>query len=168
MADKTTTAMDEFDQGKLDTETMDIPQGGDTIDNSYASSKNEPVPVLKDDEPVEQPNDERNPDSDEVLGKLISRYPPPIYQRALQPLIESKWNGRVLIFGAEQDEKDAIDKSNILQGDRTRHAAKPAGTYCEPGDEEGLPGPDDGTSNVRGPGVEGAYDNKPNAPSAFV
>ncbi|EON64891.1 hypothetical protein W97_04125 [Coniosporium apollinis CBS 100218] len=47
-----------------------------------------------------------------------------------------------------QDDKEAIDQSNIVEG-RTRGATKPAGTYQEPGDEEGLPGPDDGTSNVR-------------------
>ena len=48
----------------------------------------------------------------------------------------------------ERDDMDAIDKSNIIKGGnktRTRHA-RPAGTYTEPGDEEGLPGPDDGTS----------------------
>ncbi|KKY22861.1 hypothetical protein UCRPC4_g03061 [Phaeomoniella chlamydospora] len=40
------------------------------------------------------------------------------------------------------DENEAIDKSNIL-GERTRGAAQPAGTYREPGDEEGLPGPEE-------------------------
>ncbi|KAL8972653.1 MAG: hypothetical protein Q9183_000431 [Haloplaca sp. 2 TL-2023] len=42
------------------------------------------------------------------------------------------------------DDADAIDKSNIVGG-RTRGAA-PTGGYSEPGDEEGLPGADDGTS----------------------
>ena len=46
----------------------------------------------------------------------------------------------------ERDEKDAIDKSNIID-ERTRGAAQPGGTYQEPGDEEGLPA-DDGTSSV--------------------
>lgn len=46
----------------------------------------------------------------------------------------------------ERDEKDAIDKSNIIE-ERTRGAAQPGGTYQEPGDEEGLPA-DDGTSSV--------------------
>ncbi len=46
------------------------------------------------------------------------------------------------------DEKDAIDKSNIVGG-RTRGAGLNKGGYAEPGDEEGLPGPDDGTSNIR-------------------
>ncbi|KAL8911627.1 MAG: hypothetical protein Q9171_003234 [Xanthocarpia ochracea] len=45
----------------------------------------------------------------------------------------------------EQDDKEAIDKSNIVGG-RTR-GAKPSGGYTEPGDEEGLP-QDDGTSAV--------------------
>ena len=45
-----------------------------------------------------------------------------------------------------KDENEAIDKSNIV-GERTR-GAKPVGSYTEPGDEEGLPGPDDGTSAV--------------------
>ena len=38
----------------------------------------------------------------------------------------------------ERDEKEAIDKSNIMD-DRTRHATKSAETYQEPGDREGLP-----------------------------
>jgi len=37
-----------------------------------------------------------------------------------------------------------------MRGGRTRGAGKPKGTYMEPGDEEGMPPPDDGTSNVRG------------------
>jgi hypothetical protein len=49
----------------------------------------------------------------------------------------------------EADEKNAIDQSNII-GERTRGAAKSSGTYQEPGDEEGLPGPEDGTSRVAG------------------
>ncbi|KAJ9610377.1 hypothetical protein H2200_005154 [Cladophialophora chaetospira] len=47
-----------------------------------------------------------------------------------------------------RDDSDAIDKSNIIN-ERTRGAGK-SGGYQEPGDEEGLPGPDDGTSAVRG------------------
>jgi hypothetical protein len=48
----------------------------------------------------------------------------------------------------EQDEAEAINKDNILKGGRTR-GAKPTGTYREPGDDEGLPGPGDGTSSTR-------------------
>ena len=50
-----------------------------------------------------------------------------------------------------RDEKDAIDSSNILD-ERTRHATKKAGTYTEPGDEEGLGAAadgSDGTSSTR-------------------
>ncbi|KAM0800428.1 hypothetical protein BDR22DRAFT_247814 [Usnea florida] len=46
-----------------------------------------------------------------------------------------------------QDDKEAIDQSNIIGG-RTR-GAKPSGGYQEPGDEQGLPGPEDGTSSTR-------------------
>jgi hypothetical protein len=35
----------------------------------------------------------------------------------------------------ERDDREAIDKSNIVEG-RTRGATKKAGTYAEPGDEE--------------------------------
>lgn len=47
---------------------------------------------------------------------------------------------------AERDDADAIDKSNIID-DRTRGAVK---DYTEPGDEEGLGGPEDGRSRVAG------------------
>ena len=39
-----------------------------------------------------------------------------------------------------------VDESNII--DSKTRGAKPSGTYVEPGDDEGLPGPDDGTSAV--------------------
>ncbi|KAK5051041.1 hypothetical protein LTR84_003600 [Exophiala bonariae] len=53
---------------KQNTTTDDIPQGGDTVDNSYASRPGQKqIPVLKDETPVEQPNDTRNPDSDQAL-----------------------------------------------------------------------------------------------------
>ncbi|KAF5020961.1 hypothetical protein F66182_7007 [Fusarium sp. NRRL 66182] len=46
----------------------------------------------------------------------------------------------------ERDEKDAIDKSNIIN-ERTRGATQPSGTYQEPGDEEGLPSDTGRSSN---------------------
>jgi len=46
-----------------------------------------------------------------------------------------------------RDDEEAINPSNIIK-ERTR-GAKPVGAYREPGDEEGLPGPDDGTSSTR-------------------
>jgi len=113
----TTNANSEF--SNQNTETDDIPQGGDTVDDSYVSTDDGPLPVVKDETPVEQPNDARDPDSDKAL---------------------------------EQDEAEAIDKSNIVKGDRTRHA-KPSGTYKEPSDEAGLPKSvlrgDDGHSSTR-------------------
>ncbi|KAK7935061.1 hypothetical protein PG985_000556 [Apiospora marii] len=45
-----------------------------------------------------------------------------------------------------RDDNEAIDRDNILD-ERTRGAAKPKGTYAEPGDEEGLPSTD-GTSST--------------------
>lgn len=66
-----TNADNEYD--KFDTDTDDIPQGGDTVDDSYVTSvedRSAGVPVIKDEEPVEQPNDERNPDSDQALGRF--------------------------------------------------------------------------------------------------
>jgi hypothetical protein len=50
-------------------------------------------------------------------------------------------------LATEQDEAEAIDKSNILKGGRTR-GARPANEYTEPDDEAGLP-VDDGTSGTR-------------------
>ncbi|KAM3413549.1 hypothetical protein BST61_g11538 [Cercospora zeina] len=47
----------------------------------------------------------------------------------------------------EKDDRD-VDTSNILES-RTRGAAKGKGSYAEPGDEEGLPGAEDGTSSGR-------------------
>ena len=44
------------------------------------------------------------------------------------------------------DDKEAINTDNIIGG-RTR-GSKPSGGYAEPGDEEGLPGPEDGTSST--------------------
>ncbi|KAJ9629067.1 uncharacterized protein PV06_02216 [Exophiala oligosperma] len=45
-----------------------------------------------------------------------------------------------------RDDTDAIDQGNIVD-ERTRGATK---NYREPGDEEGLPGPEDGSSRVAG------------------
>lgn len=62
-----TNAYQEF--SNADTTTDDIPQGGDTIDNSYASHPGQTsVPVVNDEAPIEQPKDAMNPDSDEMLS----------------------------------------------------------------------------------------------------
>ncbi|KAK3110406.1 hypothetical protein LTR53_014407 [Teratosphaeriaceae sp. CCFEE 6253] len=96
----------------------DAPAGTGASDNEYVSrtgQKQAPVPVQKDEDPVEDPIDPATADSDATL---------------------------------EQDERAAIDPSNIIDGGRTRGAAKASGTYREPGDDEGLPGAEDGTSRV--------------------
>ncbi|KAI9740911.1 MAG: hypothetical protein M1818_004517 [Claussenomyces sp. TS43310] len=49
-----------------------------------------------------------------------------------------------------RDDQDAIDASNVIGGSRTRGAKPTTGRYAEPGDEEGLGGPDDGRSNTAG------------------
>jgi hypothetical protein len=65
------------------------------------------------------------------------------------PISRYKGPKHKLIIESEQDEAEAIDKSNILGGGRTRGAKQPSGTYQEPGDEDGLPGPEEGTSSTR-------------------
>lgn len=54
--------------------------------------------------------------------------------------------GSVANGSVARDDEDAIEHSNVIK-DRTRHA-KPSGGYREPGDDEGLPGAEDGTSQV--------------------
>lgn len=50
----------------------------------------------------------------------------------------------------EKDDKEAINPDNILKNEpRTRHGGKKTVDYREPGDEEGLPGPEDGSSYLR-------------------
>ncbi|KAF1999676.1 hypothetical protein P154DRAFT_493412 [Amniculicola lignicola CBS 123094] len=92
---------------------------GNPTDNDYISRTGQSeIPVQKDEAPVGDVYEDGPADSDEQLGNNIAR-----------------------------DEKDAIDEDNILS-ERTRGAAKTQGTYTEPGDEEGLPGPEDGTSST--------------------
>ncbi|OSS54142.1 hypothetical protein B5807_00602 [Epicoccum nigrum] len=100
------------------------------------------IRVLKDDAPIERTeyNDREVADSDKQLGTFLYTQTP--YLSAL--LCGAK-------MPAERDEKEAIDESNILD-ERTRGAAKEAGTYAEPGDDEGLEAAveeNDGTSAGR-------------------
>jgi hypothetical protein len=92
--------------------------------------KGGPVPVQSDNAKVEDPIDGEVADSDQQLGK--------------------HWTAAMYNVGTDyyiaRDEKEAIDKSNIIEGGRTR-GAKPEGTYQEPGDEEGLPA-DNGKSAI--------------------
>ena len=131
------SADDQYEQ-QNDVVGGDVP-AGDSKDNDYSSRTGQSqIPVQKDDVPVTDPIDPATADSDQVLGMLFS-----LFQR-LGPLVIMCPD--VVL---EQDEKDAIDPSNTV-GSRTR-GAKPSGGYREPGDEEGLPGPDDGTSRVSYP-----------------
>ncbi|KAH9892141.1 hypothetical protein F4778DRAFT_784884 [Xylariomycetidae sp. FL2044] len=100
-----------------DTYDNEAPSGRVT-ENSYVSRpghKSEEVPVVSDQERIEDPVDGVKADTDEQLTR---------------------------------DDNDAIDSSNIMEGGRTRGAAKPSGTYREPGDDEGLP-ENDGRSSTR-------------------
>lgn len=109
--------------------------GADTSQNDYASRTGQShIPVQSDEASVEEGGyaDPAKADSDQQLRTS-----------------DQDQCRHMLILFTEADEKDAIDQSNIIN-ERTRGAAKPSGTYREPGDEEGLPGPEDGTSRVAG------------------
>lgn len=113
--------------------TDDLTEGSDTIDNSFASRPGPtPVPIVGDETPIEQPNDDINPDSREMLGMSYIRTINAIY-----------WP----CYNTERNEADAIDQSNILKGGRTR-GAKTKGTSKSPATMS-LTGPEDGTSSTR-------------------
>lgn len=86
------------------------------------------IPVAKD-ENVEEGGyeDAETADSDAQLGTLI--YIPRHSQCRCKGILTSS---------TEKDDKDAIDKDNIVEG-KTRGAAKGKGGYREPGDDEGIP-----------------------------
>lgn len=121
-------------------EVADAPSG--TVqDDSYVSRsghKNEPLPVQSDNAKVEDPIDGNVADSDAQLGMSIC--PPGSICNMLTQC-------------TERDDKDAIDRSNIMD-DRTRGAGKPKGTYRDPGDTEGLPD-NDGRSAIASDGTKG-------------
>ncbi|KAF2133406.1 hypothetical protein P153DRAFT_413080 [Dothidotthia symphoricarpi CBS 119687] len=61
-------------------------------------------------------------------------------QRDEAPIESSEYDNAEVANSDEQlvrDDKDAIDENNIIE-ERTRGATKKAGSYAEPGDEEGL------------------------------
>lgn len=97
----------------------DAPEG-QVQDSSYETGRNEPIPVQKDDDPVEDPVNPRDADNDKELGNIRSLITPSVYHSA-------NTNGN-----SEQDEKEAIKGSNIIKG-RTR-GAKPLDTYQEKSD----------------------------------
>jgi hypothetical protein len=115
---------------------QDIPTG-EVQDNEYQSRTGQSeIPVQSDNKAVEDPIDPDTADSDAQLGKSTHHLP-------------SSNVTHQLTLPSEADDKNAIDQSNVIN-ERTRGAAKSSGTYQEPGDEEGLPGPEDGTSRVAG------------------
>jgi hypothetical protein len=104
----------------------DAPEG-QVDDPSYKTGKNEAVPVIDDNEPVEDPMRPGQADSDKQLGMfrlfclhLIKQHKGASEANAQQT--------------TEQDEREAIDKSNII-GERTRKKP-PKGTFAEPTDED--------------------------------
>jgi hypothetical protein len=114
----------------------DYSQGptGEQSTNDYVSRTGQrEIRVQKDEAFVEDPIDPATADSDQQLGKWEA--------------ISHSGGCPANVYTA-RDEKEAIDTHNIVKG-RTRGATKKAGTYQEPGDEAGLPGPDDGTSSTR-------------------
>jgi hypothetical protein len=93
---------------------------GVAADNDYASRTGQSeIPVQKDEAAIEDPINPDTADSDKVLGMYhILHYTPVIANKP-----------------SEQDEKAAMNEDNILD-ERTRGAAKPKGSYTEPGDDE--------------------------------
>ncbi|CAD0098669.1 unnamed protein product [Aureobasidium mustum] len=89
-------------------------------DNDYQSRTGQSeIPVQKDEATIEDPIDPDTADSDKVLGMY-----------SILPSTQHMANTLT-----EQDEKAAMNEDNIIDG-RTRGAAKPKGSYQEPGDEE--------------------------------
>ena len=110
---------------------------GDNIDNDYKSRSGQyQIPVQSDDKAVEDPIDPNTADSDAQL-RIFSL-----------PFQHNSYDLQADLDFVERDEKDAIDTDNVISS-RTRGAAKPSGTYQEPGDEEGMPPASDGTSRLR-------------------
>lgn len=123
----------------MSSENVNDAPTGEFQDNDYISrqgNKNEPLPVQSDGDHVEDPIDPDQADTDAQLGKYLHLF---MY---IHFPCAARLTGQL-----ERDDNEAIDKSNIMN-ERTRHAGKQAGTYREPGDEEGLPGPEDGTSST--------------------
>ena len=96
---------------------------GSVNDDSYATSRNETIPVQKDSDAVEDPIQAPDSNSDAQLGESKKS------SFVSQP--------RYLTVSTERDENDAIDQSNVM-GQRTR-GAKPGGSYSEGPDEDDLP-----------------------------
>lgn len=107
-------------------EAENDPRGSENIiDDSYVEGG--PIPVQRDEEPLDDPMQPPFSNTDEQLGK-----------RRTKTLSRSE----TLTLGGllEQDEREAIDQSNILKGPRTRHAKpRTRNAYNEGPDEDDLP-----------------------------
>jgi hypothetical protein len=102
-----------------------VPGGEPRDTSSYITDSKDTVPVQSDDAQIDDPKDDINEDSDQQLGIAL---------HSTASLVIKKANNYI-----EQDEKDAVDKSNIIQG-RTRGAHPKEGDYAEPSDK--VPGVD--------------------------
>lgn len=102
----------------------------DFAENSYAkepkSYLRDQVPVQPDEQSFEDPIQPPYSNSDEQLGESV----------LFRPMRKSAATNIVL----EDDEREAIDKSNVMRGDRLRHAKpRTANKYNEGPDENDLP-----------------------------
>jgi hypothetical protein len=122
MADKSNyRAADDAYESQNDNATK-IP--GNAKDESYVSSDSLPVQVQSDSMPVDDPIIPQDSNSDTALGML---------DRTFYAEIKV-----LLLTHTERDEKEAVDKSNILK-ERTRGAKVEKGSYSEGPDENDLP-----------------------------
>lgn len=118
---------DDAYEEKNDRTSGDAPSG-DVVSKDYVESG--PLPVQPDDAPVEDPIDPNVADSDKQLGTgstfflFVNSFP------------RVQW---LILWNVERDDKEAIDKSNILKGSRTRHAKPQGPGYSEGPDEDDLP-----------------------------
>jgi len=101
----------------------------------------------------------KNDDAVDISGEIqdnsyvsSDHYPLPV-QEDSKPVEESLRADPNSDAALDQDEKEAIDRSNIVE-ERTRGAAVTAGAYSEGPDEDDLPEPaksgDSGRSSTRG------------------
>lgn len=109
------------------------PVPGFEADNSYVGETNPNlktiVPVQKDEDPVDDPIQPPLANSDEQLGMFL-----------LLASVRAVFRADLFLIIA-QDERDAIDQSNILKGDRLRRAEpRTRNGYNEGPDEDDLPG----------------------------
>ncbi|KAF8473389.1 hypothetical protein BDZ91DRAFT_400374 [Kalaharituber pfeilii] len=125
------TAADEAYEAAADEE--DVPTGV-VVDNSYAIS--EPAGVS-----VKQGTGPGGAVGADTVNPVIRDE-----EEVEDPIDPAKADSDEMLA---KDEKEAINKSNILSGSRTRFGGDKTVDYTEPGDEEGMPPPEDGSSSLR-------------------